>query len=1250
MSTQIRPDASSSAAPSTGAAPRLPRFVHLKVHSAYSLLEGALPIGKLYKLAEKHAMPALALTDTNNMFGCLEFSDKVAAAGVQPIVGVSIALDCEEKKGERQMPGLPQARPAPLRDGLIALLAMNEAGYANLMKLVSAAHLGTGEMDTPHITISALEAAAEGIIALSGGPDGPIDGPLRDGQDAKAEARLARLHKLFGDRLYVEVQRHKLRTEAEVEPRLLQLAYGQAIPIVATNECYFASPDDYEAHDALLCIAEGRYVVEDNRRRLTPEHYFKSGDEMVTLFADLPEALANTVEIAQRCAYRPKGRKPILPSFVQTSGDASPEERVAAEAAELQRQAEEGLRQRLAAHGPAEGFTVEDYTKRLAYELGVIAAMKFPGYFLIVADFIKWSKGNGVPVGPGRGSGAGSLVAYSLTITDLDPLRFGLLFERFLNPERVSMPDFDIDFCQENREKTILYVQQKYGRDRVAQIITHGKLQARAVLRDVGRVLQMPYGQVDRLCKLVPNNPANPVTLPEAIEGEPKLQEERDGDPMVAKLIEISIKLEGLYRHASTHAAGMVIGDRPLDQLVPMYRDPKSSFPVTQFNWKMVEAAGLVKFDFLGLKTLTVLQKAVDLIKRGRGIDIDLAKVRIENDYPEAQKAYELLAKADTVGVFQLESTGMRESLKRLKPDRFEDIIAMVALYRPGPMDNIPTYINRKHGEEPVDCLHDMLKGILTETYGVIIYQEQVIQIAQVMGGYTLGQADLLRRAMGKKDKDEMARQQARFVEGAMAQGVKRDDAVYIFQLVDKFAGYGFNKSHAAAYALVSYHTAYLKANFREEFLAASMTLDMANTDKLAMFAAEARKSGIEVKPPCINASEVDFLAEPPSPRLSPRGEAGSSGSQSRTNRVRGPVAGSARDEGPLTPTLSPRGEGEVAETAVGGKVARGAIRYSLAALKNIGPEAVRTVVAERTEKGPYRSLGDFARRLNPKALNKRGLETLAAAGAFDRLEANRALVAANVDQIMAEAQREQANAAAGTSDLFGGGGGSAPPQLDLRMAKGWTPMEKLQHEFDAIGFFLSGHPLDQYDSLLKKLGVKRFTAFEQEAKGGASAARLAGIVLAARERRSQKGNKFAFAMFSDTTGQFEAVIFSDTLNACRDLLEPGTPVLIGVEAERDGDTLKMRVQTLEALDRAAANVQRGLRIVLDARALATQQRLVGELKSSLKPGRGEIRLSLPLWERGREMELVLPGRYDVSPNEAGYISSLPGVAEVVEV
>ena len=941
------------------------RYIHLKVHSAYSLLEGAITIPRLAKLAAAHGFPAVGLTDTNNLFGAWSSptsSPRPASSRSSAARCRSISATARQPNGlQRHGANQPRSQPA----GALALFACDERGWQNLMKLASQRLLRSSRgRDRRTSRSSGWRAHGGGLIALTGGPDGPIDKALREGQKEVACERLKVLEKIFGDRLYVEIQRHGLKHEIETEPALLDLAYARALPIVATNEVYFASPDDYEAHDALLCIAEG-----DLR------HRGQAPPPVAGAFLQDGRADGRAVRGPARGARQHhRDRQALrLPSHgaqadpAALRGGGAGNERGGAAAARDGGAARPGRgrpRRRVLPTTPlAPGFTAADYEKRLAFEIDVISKMKFPGYFLIVADFIKWAKANGIPVGPGRGSGAGSVVAWSLTITDLDPLRFGLLFERFLNPERVSMPDFDIDFCQDRRDEVIRYVQKKYGADRVAQIITHGKLQARAVLRDVGRVLQMPYGQIDKLCKLVPNNPANPVTLEQAIDGEPKLQEARDSEPVVARLLEIAQKLEGLYRHASTHAAGMVIGDRPLDELVPLYRDPKSSFPITQYNWKLVEAAGLVKFDFLGLKTLTVLQKAVELIKRGRGIDVDLLKIPLDD-----RKTYELLAKADTVGVFQLEGAGVRESLKRLKPDRFEDIMAMTALYRPGPMDNIPTYINRKHGEEPVDCLHPMLEPILKETYGVIIYQEQVLQIAQVMAGYSLGQADILRKAMGKKDKAIMGRQQAEFVAGAMKKGVPREEAAYIFELVDKFAGYGFNKAHTAAYAHVAYYTAYLKANYREEFLAASMTLDAGNTDKLAMYASEAKKSGIAIQPPCINASEVDFLA--------------------------------------------------------GEKT----IRYSLAALKNIGAHAVGSIVAERTAKGSFKDLSDFAGRCNTKALNKRALETLAAAGAFDALEPNRALVHGNVEQMLAFANRQAANAAQGTDDLFGGGrsGGAA--------------------------------------------------------------------------------------------------------------------------------------------------------------------------------------------------------------------------------
>src|ERR1700676_599395 len=801
-------------------------FVHLHVHSAYSLLKGSIKIQKLAELAKADRQPALALTDTDNMFGALEFSDKMAGAGIQPIVGCALAVDfADQDAGPRASGGLPLTRPR------IVLLAAREAGYRSLMRLNSRAFLETPPNEPPHIKLSWLEAEAGALIALTGGPSGPLDTAIVAGQGSRAAARCAALLQLFGDRLYVELQRHGTAAERLAEAALVELAYGQGIPLVASNEPFFATRDDYEAHDALICIAEGRYLAETDRRQLTEEHRFKTRAEMAALFADLPEALASTIEIAQRCAFRPRVQSPILPRF--SVGDTAVDE-----ADELRGQAQAGLERRLAVHGLAPGRTVDDYRERLAYELGVIASMKYPGYFLIVADFIQWAKAQGIPVGPGRGSGAGSLVAYALTITDLDPIRFGLLFERFLNPERVSMPDFDIDFCQDRRGEVIDYVQQRYGRDQVAQIITFGTLQARGVLRDVGRVLQMPYGQVDKLTKLVPQNPAAPVTLAAAIASEPKLQAFRDEDPVVARPFDIAQRLEGLTRHASTHAAGIVIADRPLSELVPLYRDPKSDMPVTQFNMKWVEPAGLVKFDFLGLKTLTVLDLAVKLLQR-RGVELDLAKLPLD-DAP----SYAMLAKGDVVGVFQVESQGMRRALVDMRPDRFEDIIALVALYRPGPMANIPTYCLRKHGDEQPEYLHPMLEPILKETFGVIIYQEQVMQIAQVMAGYSLGEADLLRRAMGKKIRKEMEQQRERFVSGAVQRGIQRAQADTIFELLAKFADYGFNKSHAAAYALLSYHTAYMKAHHPVEFLAASMTHDMSNTHKLSEFRAEEQRLG----------------------------------------------------------------------------------------------------------------------------------------------------------------------------------------------------------------------------------------------------------------------------------------------------------------------------------------------------------------------------------------------------------------------
>ena len=1146
-------------------------FVHLHVHSSYSLREGALTIAKLAKLAIADDQPALAVTDTNNLFGALEFSEKLAKEGVQPIVGVQLAVDF----GDEPASAAGIERPTAGAGGLV-LIARNEAGYESLMRLVSRAWLDAEATGEPRAALAALAEETAGLIALTGGPSGPIDRLIREGQADLARARLAGLQGMFGDRLYVEIQRHGDDSERETERYLRDMAYRGGLPLVATNEPYFAARSDFDAHDALLCISDGAMLEDDARRRLTPEHRFKTRAEMRALFADLTEATDNSVAIALRCSYRPKTRKPILPRF--TTGDTAGTDAEAAEAKELRRQAEEGLEARLAAHPPAHDFTVADYEARLAFELDVIEKMKFPGYFLIVADFIKYAKEQGIPVGPGRGSGAGSLVAYALTITDLDPMRFALLFERFLNPERVSMPDFDIDFCQSRRDEVIAYVQRRYGADRVAQIITFGSFLARGVLRNVGRVLQMPLGQVDRLAKLIPQNPAKPVTLKEAIAGEPKLKEAAESDSQVARLLEIAEKLEGLYSNASTHAAGVVIGDRPLHELVPLYRDPKSEMPATQFNMKWVEPAGLVKFDFLGLKTLTTLSTTVALLQK-RGIDIDLSAIPLDD-----KKTYEMLGRGETVGVFQLESAGMRKALVEMRADRFEDIIALVALYRPGPMANIPTYCAVKLGEEDADYIHPKIEHILKETFGVIIYQEQVMQIAQVLSGYSLGEADMLRRAMGKKIKAEMDAQRARFVTGAIEGGLDKAKADEIFDLLAKFADYGFNKSHAAAYALIAYQTAWFKANHPVEFLAASMTLDKGNTDKLAEFRNEARRLKIRVDPPSIVHSGVDFDVHGNEDALS--------------------------------------------------------IRYALSAVKGVGEGQADAIVRARKSHA-FRSLGDIAAAISPREVNKKVLESLAAAGAFDELESDRARAFAAVESILATANRMEDERERGQSALFGAGG--AEPFVTPK-AQAWAAAEKLKREFDAVGFFLSGHPLDAYESVLTKLRVQPYAEFARAVKKGASAGRLAAAVLDRAERRTKTGNKMGIVQLSDASGQYEAILFQEGLNQYRDLLEKGACLLVNMQAHVEGEDIRARIVSVEPLDQAAARIQKGLRIFLrdPAPLVSIEQRL---------KGRGEGDVSLVLMRgAGEEVEVKLPGKFPVNAAIAGALKAIPGIVAVEHV
>ena len=1143
-------------------------FIHLKVRSAYSLTEGANKVDTIVSLAKDQGMPAVAVTDRNNLFGALEFSLYASKAGVQPIVGCDLGIRREEEGG------IAVASKLPAIDWL-TLLVQSETGYLNLMRLVSRAHLEFKTGSVSALGFGELEGATDGLLAITGSSGSGIGRLLAAGQTPAAAHMLERLQRLFDGRLYLELQRHGEEIERRIEGPLVDLAYERGLPLVATNDVHFPKASMYEAHDVLLCIEQGAHIEDPNRRRLTPEHYFKPAAAMRELFSDLPEACDNTLVIAQRCAYMPAPRKPILPSYTKLKGRSEGEA--------LRDLAKNGLVELKQASRLAENITFERYTERLTYELDMIEKMGFAGYFLIVADFIQWAKDNDVPVGPGRGSGAGSLVAWSLKITDLDPLRWGLLFERFLNPERVSMPDFDIDFCQDKRDRVIRYVRNEYGHDRVAAIITFGKLQARAVLRDVGRVLGMPYGQVDRICKLVPNNPANPVTLAKALETEQLLKEQYSADEEIKRLIDLALQLEGLYRNASTHAAGVVIGDRPLDKLVPLYRDTdnKDSLPATQFNMKWVETAGLVKFDFLGLKTLTVIEKACDLIGRDK---INVAKLPLDD-----RKSFELLARGDGSGVFQLEGNGMREVLRKLKPDRFEDIIAVVALYRPGPMENIPSYIKRKHGEEEPDYLHPLLEGILKETYGIMIYQEQVMQAAQVLSGYTLGGADLLRRAMGKKIKEEMDAQRASFIAGAEKNGVAKDKAASIFDQVDKFAGYGFNKSHAAAYALVCYQTAYLKANHPVEFFAATMTLDMGNVEKLNGYRRDLDRIGVELLPPDVNRSSAEFTVE-----------LGADGKK--------------------------------------------AIRYALAAVKGVGREAMNRLTEERQENGPYKDLFDFAERLDQRVINKRLVESLVRAGAFDSLNKNRAQTFGAVEALTRHSQATHESRGSDQNSLFGDDTAQRRPQLPK--VPDWAPMERLQQEFGAIGFYLSSHPLAAYERSLQRLGVCRAADLPAMiARGAPGRIRLAGTVIDRMERTSAKGNRFAFVQCSDQSGAFELMVFSELLGSKRNLLEAGQAVLISADGRLDGEQVKLTAQTVEKLDDAVANAAAGLRIMIsDPVALeALRKALDG------KRGRGRVTLIVPMADDS-EAEVTLPGTYSIAGGLRDTIGSLPGVAQVEEI
>ena len=1140
-------------------------FVPLRVLTSYSMLEGAIDPKAVAKLAKERGFPAIAIADRNGLYSAMAFAGAARDMGIQPIIGTLL--------------GVRRDHDGPI--DWLALYAQNEAGWLNLCHLVSAAHIDRPLELEPHVSFAQLEGHTEGLIALTGAGEGALVRLLAEQRSEAAQDYCTRLETLFAGRLYVEIARRNDRDEEAAEAALIDLAYARDLPLVATNPAAYGDPGFVSAHDAMLCIANSTHLDAAERPRANSQTWVKSAPMMAEIFTDLPEALSNTLVIAQRCAYAPPKRKAFLPSL---AGDKAGEARM------LVDDARAGLEARLAPYGEMTAEARQVYFDRLDFETNVINTMGFAGYFLIVADFIKWAKNNDIPVGPGRGSGAGSVVAWALTITDLDPMRLGLLFERFLNPERVSMPDFDIDFCETRRGEVIRYVQAKYGHDHVAQIITFGKMKARAVLRDTGRILQMSYGQVDRLTKMIPNHPTDPWTLPRALNGVAELKREYDNDDEVKRLIDLAMQLEGLPRNSSTHAAGVVIGDRPLAQLVPLYRDPRSDMPVTQFDMKYVEDTGLIKFDFLGLKTLSVLKKALQLLRQ-REIEINLDALPWDDT-----EVYDLLQSGDTVGVFQLESEGMRRTLNAVKPTNFGDIIALVSLYRPGPMDNIPLFGRRKNGAEAIEYPHARLEGILSETYGVFVYQEQVMQAAQVLAGYSLGDADLLRRAMGKKDQQEMDAQRARFIAGCKeVSGIEAAKANELFDLIDKFAGYGFNKSHAAAYALLAYQTAWLKTHYPHEFYAASMCFDMHQSEKLCTFVDDMRRAGVALEAPDINHSEAEFTVK-------------------RT------------DDGH-------------------------AVRYALAGIRNVGEKAMDAIVAEREAGGAFTSLEDLFRRAPQGSMNRRQLEGLAAAGAFDALEPNRAKVMANAEMLLAVADEAERSRSSGQAALFGGDDHAAPA-LRLVDAEPWSKTEQMARERENFGFYFAAHPVEQWRAVAVANGARSYANIMESGVAGASGsggrmqAVMAAMVESVNRGRTRRGADFVRADFSDNSGQFSAACFEEALVAPMiQWAKDGTCLLLTVELDAPSPDEPPRVTVRGA--RPLSEVKTAGSMLLRLEVLRPDMFVqLAEMLPRGEDGRGEVVAHVQTGA-GKEARICLGKDFHLDGDLAERLASVEGLANV---
>ena len=1033
------------------------QFSHFKIHSQYSICEGAIKIDDLAYYTKTNKLKSLGLCDSYNLCGALEFSEKISKSGTHPIIGTQINFLIDETIGR------------------LPLFATSETGYKNLIRLSSKSYLESDGSNDPYCNLEVLNNLNKDLIILSGNHN-DLFGKLYKLNKLKIiEKYTNQLKSIFLNRFYFEIQRHKEPGEENFENYLINLSEKLNVPLIASQETYYLKKEMFEAHDALICIGEKNFVDDPNRKKFSNLHYLRSDDELKKIFYDIPEALENNYNFPFRFSFKPKKSSPILPSIKNENKISAKEE--------LLKQVKNGLNNRL------NNFIYKKneisnkneikkiYEDRIFHELNIINSMDYSGYFLIVSDYIRWAKSKNIPVGPGRGSGAGSLVAYCIDITDLDPIEFDLIFERFLNPDRISMPDFDIDFCEEKRDLVFEYLKSKYNNG-VAHIITFGKLKARMALRDVGRVIGLPYGHVDKITKMIPFDPSRPLTLQESIDREPRFKNEIKNNKKVEKLIELSLKLEGLNRNMATHAAGVVIAGENLSEQVPLYKDHSSnlSLPSTQFDMYSSENAGLVKFDLLGLKTLTVIDKTLKMLRK-KNIQLDISKINLKE-----KKVYEMLSTGETTGLFQLESTGMRESIRQMKPNKFDDIIALVALYRPGPMSNIPIYNDCKNGLKTPVYIHDTLVTILKPTYGIIIYQEQVMQIAQTLAGFTAGEADILRRAMGKKKKAELDKQKERFVNGAIKNGIKKDVANYVFTKIEPFAQYGFNKSHAAAYALIAYQTAYLKTYHKEDFIAATMSTELTNTGKLREFVEELKRLKVDVVRPCINNCYPEFKAE------------------------------------------------------------KNKIFYGLGAIKSVGFLAISNIVQEREKNGKFTSLMNFIKRADPKDVNKLQLEGLVKAGAFDIIEKNRKKILLSIPKIIQTIKNNHEDKISKQTNLFDSANGFENSKFEFISNDPWEKKEMLLEEFASLGFYMSDHPLNEYKELFSQLNVKTYKDFIKDDKNECL---TAGTIMSIVEKKSSKGTPFAIVKFSDNSSEFELFLFSDILIKNREKLKESSSFIL---------------------------------------------------------------------------------------------------------